>query len=136
MFSVPMYYSNEAHFGDSDVSDFVDFVEYMQLQGRKFASAVDLSVKTSADGIALARDSLVFCSAIEGGWDEKTINEFFRGLLKIATSAYGRARVCEEHFRDIRSNIARVSDCYGVSLLDGTLNIGRLVTMYRRRSKK
>lgn len=70
---------------------------------------VDLSVKTSEDGVVLANQALLLCSEIMGGRDEITTEGFFAGILLTAATAYERAEKCRDLFQKIRSNIAIVS---------------------------
>jgi hypothetical protein len=93
---------------NSNVGCFSDIVKAFQLQGRKFATAVDLSVKTSRDGIILAVDSLTFLSAIEDSRNEGDVMSYFRGLLEIARNSFNKASKCEQDFREIHTGIIGV----------------------------
>jgi hypothetical protein len=82
-------------------------IKYIRNQGNKLSTTIDLTLKSSQDGIILAVDALTFFSAMENGYDGKALADYLEGLGKIAKSGLDRAQQCNQQFLDSIGLVSR-----------------------------
>ena len=83
-------------------------VTRIKAQAMMYFQVIDMSVRTSQDGVNFAEDIDMLCDKLVLGSPEEVVMEFIKDMLQVAQRAHMQAEATSKRFRSVRSGLFEV----------------------------